>query len=187
MGCTEATEHHIEVTDPHPFKEWLQNIPEGLLWEVKEHLNHMLDVGAIKPSNSAWSNVVILVRKKYGGLRFCIDFTHLNSHTKKDTFPLPQIHDTINALKGFKYYTTVDLLSGFWQTPVADEFKQYTAFTVSMLGFYECKRMPFGLCNAPVTIQHLMQNCLGELNYTTCLMYLDDVVTYSSKQEEHLD
>ena len=147
----------------------------------------MLDIGAIKPSNSAWSNVVILVRKKDGGLRFCIDFTRLNSHTKKDAFPLPWIHDVINALKGSKYYTTVDLLSGFWQTPMAAKSKQYTAFTVGTLRFYECECMPFRLCNAPATFQHLMQNCLEELNYTTCLMYLDDVVIYSSMQEEHID
>ena len=122
-----------------------------------------------------------------GDSRFCIDFRHLNSRTKKDAFPLPQIHDAINALKGSKYYTTVDLLSGFWQTPMVAESKQYTAFTVSMLGFYECKHMLFRLCNAPATFQHLMQNCLEELNYTTCLMYLDDVVIYSSIPEEHLD
>ena len=66
------------------------------------------------------------------------------------------------------------------------ESKQYTAFTVSTLGFYECEHMPFGLCNSPATFQHLMQNCLGKLNHTTCLVYLDDVVIYSSMQEEHL-
>ena len=76
----------------------------------------------------------------------------------------------------------VDLLSGFWQTLMAEGSKQYTAFTVGMLGFYECKHMPFGLCNAPVTFQQLMQNCLGELNYATCLVYLDDIVIYSSRQ-----
>ena len=187
MGCTEVTEHHIEVTDPHPFKEQPQNIPEGLLQEVKEYLDHMLNVGAIKLSNSAWSNVVILLRKKDGGLRFCMNFRHLNSCTKKDAFPLPQIHDTINTLKGSKYYITVDLLSGFWLTPMVAESKQYAAFTISMLGFYECESMPFRLRNALVTFQHLMQNYLGELNYTTCLVYLDDVVIYSSTQEEHLD
>ena len=104
MGCTEATEHHIEVTDPHPFKGRPRNIPEGLLQEVKDHLNHMLDVRAIKPSNSTWRNAVVLGRKKDGGLRFCIDFRHLNSHTKKDAFSLPRIHDATNALQGSKYY-----------------------------------------------------------------------------------
>ena len=98
MGCTEATEHHIEVTDPCPFMERPGNIPEGLLLEEKDHLNHMLEVEAMKPSNSAWSNTVVLVRKKDGGLRFCIDFRCLNSHTKKDAFLLPRIHDVINAL-----------------------------------------------------------------------------------------
>ena len=147
----------------------------------------MLDVGAIKPSSSTWSNVVVLVRKKDGGLRFCIDFRCLNSHTKKDAFPLPRIHDAINALLGSKYYMTVDLLSRFWQTPMVEGSKQYTAFTMGTLGFYECEHMPFGLCNAPETFQQLMQNCLRELNYTTCLVYLDDIVIYSNTQEEHLD
>ena len=74
MGCTEATEHKIKVTDPKPFKERLRNIPSGLLEEVKDHLDNMLDVSAIKPSKLAWSNAVVLVQKKDRGLRFCIDF-----------------------------------------------------------------------------------------------------------------
>ena len=127
------------------------------------------------------------MRKKDGGPCFCIDFRCLNSNTKKDAFPLPRIHDATNAFKGSRYYMTVDLLSGFWQTPMAEESKQYTAFMVGTLGLYECKHMPFGLCNAPVTFQRLIQNCLGELNYTTCLVYLDDLVIYSSTQKEHLD
>ena len=79
MGCTKAAEHKIEVTDPRPFKERLRNIPSGLFNEVKEHLDHMLDVGAIKPSKSAWSNAVVLVHKKDGGLRFCVNFWKLNA------------------------------------------------------------------------------------------------------------
>ena len=82
---------------------------------------------------------------------------------------------------------TVDLLSRFWQTPMEESSKKYTAFTVGMLGFFQCKRMPFGLCNAPATFQQLMTNCLGELNYLTCLVYLDDVVIYLSTQEEHVE
>ena len=103
MGCTEATEHKIEVTDPKPFKERPRNIPSGLLGEVKDHLDHMLDVGAIKPSKSAWSNAVVLVQKKDRGLRFCINFERLNTQTQKDAFPLPQIHNAIDALSGSKY------------------------------------------------------------------------------------
>ena len=133
MGCTEAAEYKIEVTDPKPFKERLRNIPSGLLEEVKDHLDHMLDVGAIKPSKSVWSNAVVLVWKKDGGLQFCIDFQRLNAQTQKDAFPFPQIQDAIDALSGSKYYMTVDLFSGFWQTPMEESSKQYMAFTVGTL------------------------------------------------------
>ena len=165
MVCTKVAEHKIEVTDEKPFKERPRNIPSSLLDEMKDDLNHMLNVDAIKPSKSAWSNAVVLVQKKDGGLRFCIDFQRLNAQTQKDTFLLPRIHDAIDALSGSKYYTTVDLLSGFWQTSMEESSKQYTVFTVGMLGFFQCECMPFGLCNAPATFQRLMTNCLGELNY----------------------
>ena len=187
MGCTKAAEHKIKVMDPRPFKERLRNIPSGLLDEVKEYLNHMLNMGAIKPSKSAWSNAVVLVNKKDGGLRFCINFWKLNTRTRKDTFPLPQIHNAIDALSGSKYYTTIDLLSGFWQTPMEESSKQYTTFTVGMLGFFQCERMPFGLCNTLATFQRLMTNCLREQNYSACLVYLDNVVICLSTQEEHIE
>ena len=186
MGCTEASKHKIKVTDQKPFKERPRNIPSGLLEEVKDHLHSMLDVGAIKPSKSAWSNAVVLVQKKDGGLRFCIDFWRLNVWTQKDAFPLPQIHNAIYALSGSKYYMTVDLFSGFWQTPMEESSKQYMAFTVGTLGFFQCKWMPFRLCNTPATFQQLMTNCLGELNYLTCLVYLDEVIIYSGMQEKHI-
>ena len=187
MGCIKAAEHKIKVMNPRPFKERLRNIPSSLLDEVKEHLDHMLNVSAIKPSKSAWSNAVVLVHKKDGGLRLCIDFQKLNDQTRKDTFPLPQIHDAIDALSGSKYYTTVNLLSGFWQTPMEESSKQYTTFTLGTLGFFQHEHMPFRLCNAPATFQHLMTKCLGELNFSICLVYLDDVVIYLSAQEEHVE
>ena len=93
---------------------------------------------------------------------------------------------SLEFMSGSKYYMTVDPLSGFWQTPMEESFKQYTAFTVGMLGFFQCECMPFGLCNTSATFQQLMMNCLGELNYLTCLVYLDDVVIYLSTQEEHV-
>ena len=172
MGCTEATEHKIKVTDPKPFKERPRNIPLGLLEEMEDHQDHMLDVGAIKPSKSAWSNAVVLVQKKDRGLRFCINFQRLNAQTQKDAFPLPQIHDTIDALSGSKYYTTVDLLSGFWQTPMEESSEQYMAFTLTVgtLQFFQYEHVPFGLCNSPATFQQLMTNCLGELNWCICMM-----------------
>ena len=90
LGCTHSTEHAIKVTDDTPFKEHFRHIPPPLVDEVRDHLREMLESGAIRPSQSAWCNAVVLVRKKDGGLRFCIDFQHLNAHTKKDSHPLPE-------------------------------------------------------------------------------------------------
>ena len=129
MRYTKAAELKIEVTNLKPFKERPWNIPPGLPKEVMEDLDHMLYVGAIKPSKSAWCNAVV---------------------------PLPQIHDAIDALSGSKYYTTVDLLSGFWQTPMEESSKQYTAFTIGTLGFFQYKCMPF-LFGLPGWCCHLFQ------------------------------
>ena len=106
--------------------------------------------------------------------------------TKKDSHPLPRICETLDSLVGVAYFSTFDLTSGFWQVPMAEELKQFTAFTLGSMGLFECDRMPFSLCNAPATFQRLMQNCLGELNLTYCLIYLDDVIVYSKTPEEHL-
>ena len=128
----------------------------------------------------------MLVRKKDGSLRFCIDFRKLNSLTVKDSHPLPCICETLESLAGAAHYSTFDMNSGLWQVPMDKESKQYTTFTLSSMGLYECESMPFGLCNTPPTFQRLMQNCLGELNLTYCLIYLDDVIVFSDMPEEHL-
>ena len=99
---------------------------------------------------------------------------------------MPYICKTLESLAGAAHYSTFDLNSGFWQVPMGEESKQYTAFTLGSMGLYECKSMPFGLCNTPPTFQRLMQNCLGELNLTYCLIYLDDVIVFSEMPEEHL-
>ena len=187
MGHTKAAEHKIVLKDPDtpPFKERFCRIPPPQLDEVREHLKLMLDAGMIRPSNSPWFNAVVLVRKKDGSLHFCIDFRKLNSLTVKDSHPLPCICETLESLAGAAHYSTFDMNSGFWQVPMSSESKQYTAFTLGSMGLYECESMPFGLCNAPPTFQRLMQNCLGELNLTYCLIYLDDVIVFSHTEEEH--
>ena len=189
MGHTKAAEHKIVLKDPDtpPFKERFRRIPPPQLDKVREHLKLMLDAGVIRPSNSPWCNAVVLVRKKDGSLRFCIDFRKLNSLTVKDSHPLPRICETLESLAGAAHYSTFDMNSGFWQVPMSPESKQYTTFTLGSMGLYECESMPFGLCNAPPTFQRLMQNCLGELNLTYCLIYLDDVIVFSHTEEEHLE
>ena len=189
MGHTKAAKHKIVLKDPDtpPFKEKFHRILPLQLDEVCAHLKMMLDAGVIWPSNSPWCNAVVLVRKKDGSLRFCIDFRKLNSLTVKDSHPLPHICETLEILAGAAHYSTFDMNSGFWQVPMDEESKQYTAFMLGSMGLYECESMPFGLCNAPPTFQRLMLNCLGELNLTYCLIYLDDVIVFSRTEEEHLE
>ena len=145
----------------------------------------MLESGAIKPSQSAWCNAVVLVQKKYGSSQFCIDFCHLNTHMKKDSYPLPRIQEVLESLVGAGHFSCLDLKSGSWQIKMEEASKQYTTFTVGNLGFFKCDCMPFGLCNAPATFQHLMQNCLHELNLIYCLIYLD-LIIFLQTVEEHL-
>ena len=187
MGCTDAMEHVIKLTKSEPFKERFWWIAPPLVEEVREHIQEMLDGGAIRPSNSPWCNAVVLVRKKDSTLRFCIDFRRLNDRTEKDSFPMPKMIDTMETMVGAKIFSTMDLKSGFWQVKMAEESRPYTAFTVGSLGVYEFLRMPFGLCNAPATFQRLMQNCLGELNLMYALIYLDDVVVFSDTEAEHVE
>ena len=163
IGHMKAAEHIIKLKDPDaaPFKKWFRRILPPQVNEVREHLKLMLDAGAIQPSNSPWCNAVVLVGKKDGSLRFCIDFRRLNSLTKKDFHPLPRICETLDSLIKEAYFSTFDLTSGFWQVPLAEESKQFTAFTLGSMGLFECDRMPFGFCNAPATFQRLMQNLSG--------------------------
>ena len=104
----------------------------------------------------------------------------------KDFYLLPQIQEAIESLVGVAYSSYLDLKVGFWQIAIHKASKQYTAFSRGNLGFFKCKHMPFGLCNAPATFQRLMQNCLGELNLTYCLIYLDDVIAFLKTEEEYL-
>ena len=186
LGCASQVKHNIKLTNDEPFKEWFQHIPPLLLEEVRTHMNDMLQAGAIRPSSSPWCNAVVLVWKKDGGLCFCIDFRKLNARTKKDSYPLPCIHEMLESLEGSRIFSSVDFKLGFWQVEKDEASKQYTAFTVGSLGFFECEHMPFGLCNAPTMFHRLMQNCLGELNLTYCLIYLDDIITFSTDEDDHL-
>ena len=189
MGHTKAAKHKIVFKDPKtpPFKERFCRIPTPQLDEVHAHLKMMLDAGVIQPSNSPWCNAVVLVRKKDGSLHFCINFRKLNSLTVKDSHPLPCICETLESLAWAAHYSTFNMNSGFWQVPMDEESKQYTAFTLDSMGLNECESIAFGLCNAPPTFQRLRLNCLGELNLTYCLIYLDDVIVFSQMEEEHLE
>ena len=175
----------IKVTNDAPFKEQFRQIPP-LLEEVHTHLPEMLDSGVICPSQSLWCNAVVLVKRRTGVYIFCIDFCPLNAHMKKDSYPLLRIQEALESLVGTGHFSCLDLKSRFWQIKMDELSKQYTAFTVGNLGFFECDHMPFGLCNVPAMFQRLMQNCLRELNLTYCLIYLDDIIIFLQMLEEHL-
>ena len=124
----------------------------------------MVEIGAIRKSSSPWARAVVLVRKKDGSLRFCMDLRHLNKRTIKDVYRLPRIEETLDCLNRAKIFTSLDLKSGYWQVEIEEESKPLTAFTVGPLGFFNCERMPFGLTNTPATFQRLMESCLGNLH-----------------------
>ena len=187
LGCTSAIEHEIHIKNDEPFKERFWCIPPPLLEEVHASLRDMLEAGMIHLSQSPWCNAVILVQKKDGTLHFCVDFRHLNACMKKDSYPLPWIQEALESMAGSAHFLSMDFKLGFWQIKMAPGLQQYMAFMVGNLGFYEFTRMLFRLCNALAMFQHLMQNTLGELNLTYCVIYLDDVIVFSRMEEEHLE
>ena len=170
-----------------PFKEHYRCIPLHMYSDMRAHIQEMLDISTIHQSHSLWASTVVLGWKKDGGLRFCIDLRKLNNWTVKDAYSLPQIDETLDSLQGSQWFSSLDLKSGYWQVEMDEESKPLTAFTVGPLGFYECKRMSFGLTNDPATFQRLMKTCLGDLNLHWCIIYLDDIVIFSKDPANHLE
>ena len=144
LGCTDSMEHMTKVTDDTPLKEKFRQIPLPLVVEVQNHLWEMLESGTIRPSQSAWCNVVVLLRKKDGSLQFCIDFHCLNTCMKKDFYPLPRIQEALESLVGVGHFSCLDLKSGFWQIKMEEALKYYTTFTVGNLGFWNVITCPWG-------------------------------------------
>lgn len=142
--------------------------------------------GVIRPSKSPYASPVVIVTKKDGSLRLCIDNRKLDSCCTRDAFPLPRIEEALEALGQAKYFSTLDLTSGYWQVEVAQQDKHKTAFSTPM-GLFGANRMPFGLQNAPSTFQRLMTCCFGDLNFTHLLIYLDDLIIFSKTFNEHLE
>ena len=137
-----------------------------------KHLLIARSLSEVGPSQSLWSSPTVMVRKKDGSWRFCVDFRKVNSMTHRDAYPLPRIDFTLDTLKGSTLFTTLDLASGYWQVEVKEEDKEKTAFSTEK-GHYEFNKMPFGLTNAPATFQHLMECVLAgivEMSVSSTLM-----------------
>ena len=164
LGYTDMIRHSIRTSAETPIALPFRRIPPTQYQEVKEHIRMLLGQGVIKESHSAWTSPIVLVRKKDGSLRMCVDYRQLNAKTHRDAFPLPRIDESFDAMKGAKWFTTLDLASGHHQIAMDERDQEKTAF-VTPMGIYEYTRMPFGLCNAPATFQRLMQSCLGDQCY----------------------
>ncbi|CAB4038014.1 Retrovirus-related Pol poly from transposon [Paramuricea clavata] len=187
LGVTTLAEHKIETGDAVPVKQLPRRLPNSLRTVVEDQVEEMLENNIIKPSNSPWSSPIVLVRKKDGTWRFCIDFRKLNDVTVKDAFPLPQVTDLMDNLAGHQYFSTLDLASGYWQVPVYESSQEKTAFVIPGGGHFEFLRMPFGLTNAVPTFQRLMLAVLNGLLPLKCLVYLDDVLVVGRTFDQHLE
>lgn len=167
------------------FKERVRRCsPQERLAQIKE-TRSMLEAGVIRRSQSPWASNVVMVKKKDGAWRYCIDWRRLNGLIKKDAFPLPRIDDSLDRLQGAERFTTFDISQAFWCVPCNPDHQQYTAFN-SPLGLMEFTRMGFGLCNSSAVFQRAMQAALGDLSHEMCLLYIDDGLIFSSVSD-HLD
>ncbi|KAG1930572.1 interleukin-1 receptor accessory protein-like 1-A [Pimephales promelas] len=163
-----------------------KRIPPSEYEVVKAHINQLLETQVIRESCSPYASPIVLVKKKDGSLRLCVDYRHLNAKTRRDAFPLPRIEETLDSLSGARWFSTMDLASGYNQVPVEEADKPKTAFCTPF-GLFEWNRMPFGLCNAPSTFQRLMERLFGDQQGQSLLLYLDDIVVFSSSVGQHLN
>ena len=185
LGRTSVLQHHINTGTSTPVRQAARRIPLPRRDTVRQLLDQMTSKGVISPSKSPWASPIVLVKKKDGTIRFCIDYRKVNNLTVKDAYPLPRVDDTLDTLAGSVWFTTLDLKSGYWQVEVAQEDRAKTAFTTQE-GLFEFNVMPFGLCNAPATFQRLMDSVLAGLQWSTCLVYLDDIIIMGRTFNEHL-
>ena len=177
--------HGINTGDHSPIRQAPRRTPFTLRKKIEEMVDDMLEKEVIQPSKSPWASPVVLVTKKDGSARFCVDYRKLNAVTKLDVFPLPRIDDSLDSLAHAKYFTTLDLAAGYWQVPMEPHSQEKTAFSTHS-GLYEFRVMPFGLCNAPATFQRLMETILTGLARDLCVVYLDDILVIGKTFVEHL-
>ena len=185
LGRSSVVKHTIDTGTHPPIRLRSYRTSPPNKEEINKQINEMLENDIISPSVSPWSAPVVLVKKSDGSMRFCVDYRKLNSITRKDSHPLPRITEALDALGGAQYFSTLDLRSGYWQIAMDEESKQKTAF-ITHNGLYEFNVLPFGLCNSPATFQRLMTHILRGLEWSICLVYIDDLIIFSRTFDEHI-
>jgi hypothetical protein len=175
IGFTDRIQHQIPTGDARPIKQPPRRLPFGKRQIERDAVHNMLERGVIEPSISPWASPVVLVTKKDGTARFCVDYRKLNDVTVKDAYPLPRIDECLDSLAGAKWFNSTDLNSGYWQIGMAQEDKEKTAFATHM-GLYQFTVLPFGLVSAPSTFSRLMEETFRGMQWDECLIYMDDVI-----------
>nr|VZI23315.1 unnamed protein product [Spirometra erinaceieuropaei] len=184
IGRTHLIQHTIDTGDAKPVWQPPRRIPLHYREEVNKLLDELLQAKIIQPSSSPWASPIALVPKNDGSVRLCVDYRRLNAVTVRDSFPLPRLDDTLDALGNAAWFSTLDLKSGYWQVEIHPDDRHKTAFTVPQ-GLYEVQTLPFGLCNAAATFQRLMYRVLQPLIPDKCLVYLDDIIVFGRSIDEH--
>ena len=185
IGMTTLTEHVIDVGSQRPIKQPPRRVPTAFADEEEKVIKQLEEQGIIRASTSPWASPIVLVRKKSGKIRPCVDYRRLNAVTIKDAFPLPRITDCLDAVADATMFSCFDVTSGYHQIPVKESDVPKTAFCTKY-GLYEYTSMPMGLTNSPTTFQRLMELALRGLQWHTCLIYLDDIVVFGKTFDEHL-
>ena len=183
LGRTNLVQHDFNTGDTSPIRQPPRRVPTTLQSELDNEIESILAKGAIEPGQSTWASPVVLVRKKDGSLHFCMDYRNVNAVTEFDAYPLLRIDETLEALGEAHFFTTLDLLSGYWQVGLTPEARLKSTFCVRG-GLYLFNVMPLGLCKAPSTFERLMEIVLQGLQWLSCLVYLDDVVIFGHTEQE---
>jgi len=186
MGRTTLVEHTIDTGTCRPIRQPLRRHPRAHLEEIDQQVEELLQHGFIEPAASPWASNVVLVRKKDGSYRLCVDYRKLNSVTYKDSYPLPHIDTCLGSMNGAVWFSTLDLRSGYHNIPIREADRDKTAF-ITRRGCFRYKVMPFGLTCAPSVFQRLMDLVLCGLTYVTCLVYLDDIIVFGCDFGSHLE
>ncbi|CAM4547400.1 unnamed protein product [Lepidochelys olivacea] len=184
-GLTERAYHSIDPGNAHPIRVQPYRVSPQAKTAIEREIQDMLQMGVIRPSESAWASPVVLVPKPDGEIRFCVDYRKLNAVTRPDNYPMPRTDELLEKLGRAQFISTLDLTKGYWQVPLDESAKERSAF-ITHLGLYEFNVLPFGLRNAPATFQRLVDGLLAGLG-EYAVAYLDDVAIFSDSWADHLE
>ena len=187
LGFCDVLKHSIPTTTDKPVYLPHRQIPVQLQSEVRKCLDNWLKQGIIRPSKSPYASQVVIVRKKTGEIRLCVDFRKLNAISIRDSFPLPRVEEALQAVQAAVWFSSFDLAQGYLQMAMEEEDIEKTAFRAGSSGLYEFTRMPFGLTNAGASFCRLMEMCIGDQQYITLLFYLDDICIFAETADQMLD